>query len=232
MVTSQAPGQPPGPGVDIQGRTVIDPTVNVKEKLEDTVRRLDDLASMRAVHHDALEGQRRYYEGLLRDAEQGRRQAEKDRLDAIRIIDVTAVARAAQEQNERAQQLAAQLQATAEANRVQVAAAATAFRAELVSTIDPIQKRLEEISRTQYEQQGQKQQVVESRESAGDLKPILDALSGLGSSIRALQDVRERNVGGQQHEIASRDNTRYMIALAGGAVTALTIYNLIKPGGV
>jgi len=217
-------GGPIGPGVDHLGQPVIDPTVNVKEKLEDTVRRLDDLNAMRDRHYAEKQDMRQYYETMLREAEQGRRAAEKDRLDAIRIIDVTAVAARATEANERASQLAQQVTATAEANRVQVAAAATAFRAELVSTIEPIQKRLEELSKVQYEQQGQKAQVVEARESAGDMKPIVEA-------IRELQtDLRQRE-GSRDQQNQSRDTTRFYIAIAGGAIVVMQIYNTVRPGG-
>lgn len=230
MAAAAMAQMPPGPGVDLQGRAVIDPTVNVKEKLEDTVRRLDDLNNLREEHRKEIESQRRHYDSLLREAERGRREAEKDRLDAIRIIDVTAVAARATEANERASQLAQQVQATAEANRVQVAAAATAFRAELVSTIEPIQKRLEELSKVQYEQQGQKAQVVEARESAGDLQPILNAIAAQNEVIASLTRTQQQNAGGVSQQADSRDSTRLYVTLFGAAIVGLTFYNSIKGG--
>lgn len=211
--------QAPGPGVDLQGRAVIDPTQNVKEKLEDTVRRLDDLSSSREDHRKEMESLRRHYEGLLREAEQGRRLAEKDRLDAIRIIDVTAVAARATEANDRASQLAAQLQATAEANRVQVAAVATAVRAELIATVEPLQKRLEEVSRVQYEQQGARVQVVDSRENQADLKPIIDAIAELTRAQAATATGQAEARGGQAQIIDKRASNGLLIAAGGFALT-------------
>lgn len=137
----------PGPGVDAEGAPVVDPTANVLALVEAAAKRLDDLAALRS-----------NYEAQLR-------QAETARIDAIRAVDVGAVQRAAE--------VAA---AQAEALRNQVAVAATATAAALAAALDPIQKRLDDLTRAQYETVGQKSQITESRSSSG----LVIAAVGLG----------------------------------------------------
>ena len=145
-------GSSPGPGVDIAGRPVIDPTANVIALTDAAVGRLNDL---RAADQRYAELQFKYIDEVatLR-AEHARalRKTETARIDAIRAVDVGAVQRAAE--------VAA---AQAEALRNQVAAAATATAAALAAALDPIQKSIDDLRRAQYEAQGQKTQVVESR---------------------------------------------------------------------
>jgi cobalamin biosynthesis Mg chelatase CobN len=163
-----------GPAVDAQGRPVIDPTENVKALneastenvkalTEAAVKRLDDMAELRATYDrrlldqrnrcdEKVERQKVRYEKELREADKELRKAESERIDAIRAVDVGAVQRAAE--------VAA---AQAEALRNQVAAAATASATALGAALDPIQKDIADLRRAQYEAQGQKAQVVESR---------------------------------------------------------------------
>jgi hypothetical protein len=151
----------PGPGVDAQGRPVVDPTENVKALTEAAVARLDDLRTADTIHLRELMELRAYYDGLLR-------QAETARIDAIRAVDVGNVQRAAE--------VAA---AQAEALRNQVAAAATASQTSLAAALDPIQKDIADLRRAQYEAQGKQGQVVEARAGTG----ALYAAAGLGVSI-------------------------------------------------
>jgi len=150
---SQPVNEPgPGPAVDVQGRPVVDPTENVKALTEASVKRLDDLSELRDHCEERLDAQRTRYEMLLREAERELRKAESDRIDAIRAVDVGAVQRAAEVSA-----------AQAEALRNTVAAAAAAAATALGAALDPIQKDIADLRRAQYEAQGQKTQVVESR---------------------------------------------------------------------
>jgi len=158
----------PGPGVDAAGRPVIDPTENVKSLTEAAVRRLDDLANMRTHYSDRLEAQRAIFESRLREADRELRKAESDRIDAIRAVDVGAVQRAAEVSA-----------AQAEALRNTVAAAAAAAATALGAALDPIQKDIADLRRAQYEAQGQKAQVVETRASAGSVYGLIGAVGGL-----------------------------------------------------
>jgi hypothetical protein len=156
----------PGPGVDATGRPVIDPTENVKAlnaaeaKRQDDLRRADarrqddirtaesrhirEILSIRT-HHD--EERRRVNEIHAREL----REAEADRLDALRAGDQAQIQRAAEVQEARATALATQ-QATVQES----------FRAELVAALNPINTTIADLRRSQYELAGQRAQTTES----------------------------------------------------------------------
>jgi hypothetical protein len=158
-------GQPaPGPGVDAQGRAVIDPTENVKALTEAAVARLDDIADLRAKYTEKIEDLRAAHSTELRVADEKLRLAESARIDAIRAVDVGAVQRAAEVAS-----------AQAEALRLQVQAAATAAQTSLTAALDPIQKDIADLRRAQYEAQGQKTQIVETR-ATGDYRMTILAV--------------------------------------------------------
>lgn len=117
---------------------IIDPTANVLGLVEAAVKRIDDIAAIRAEY----------------DAELRRKEAE--RIDAIRAVDVSAVTRAAEVSALQASTLAAQVTASAEALRV-----------ALTSAIEPIQKSIEELRRTQYEQAGGRAEQIDRRQVQG-----------------------------------------------------------------
>jgi hypothetical protein len=145
-----------GPATDNQGRPVLDPTRNVLDLVDAAIQRQDDLREMQA------EYQRRFAE--LREVHSRElRGKEAERIDAIRLVDVSAVARAAEVSATQASALAAQVSASAEAMRSQVAASAAAASDALARSLDPIQKDIADLRRAQYEQQGQKLQVDDSR---------------------------------------------------------------------
>jgi hypothetical protein len=146
----------PGPGVDAGGRPVIDPTANVIAILEAAVKRQDDLREKESLHAREMADLRSHYEELLRVKE-------TERIDAIRAVDVGAVNRAAEVSAAQATTLAAQLVATAEASRVQVAAAASAQVTSLTAALEPIQKDIRDLRDAQSRGQGGKEQVTETR---------------------------------------------------------------------
>jgi hypothetical protein len=150
----------PGPGVDLFGRAVLDPTRNVDALVQAAVRRLDDLREMESNHQRELAALRDHYDESLREAE-------SKRIDAIRAVDVGAVNRAAEVSATQATTLATQVAVSADTLRGQVAAAAQAQTTALAAALDPIQKDIADLRRAQYEAIGVKAQVVDSRAGGG-----------------------------------------------------------------
>jgi hypothetical protein len=122
-----------------------DPTKNVESLVQAAMKRQDDLRESEAQHIREVMSVRAEYDDKLR-------QAEADRIDAIQARSDLTVQRAAEVQ---------QAQANTLAN--QVATTADAFRASLAAAMAPIMASIEDLRRAQYEAQGQKTQVVESR---------------------------------------------------------------------
>jgi hypothetical protein len=139
------PEQAPGPGVDAAGQPVIDPTRNVLDLVAAAIQRQDDLRDAESRHLREMAGLREEYAAELR-------RTEAARLDAIRAVDVGAVQRAAEVQAQVANALASQ-----------VATSADAFRVALSAQLEPLQRDIADLRKTQYEQAGQKAQVVEGK---------------------------------------------------------------------
>jgi hypothetical protein len=185
-----APGSSTGPGIDRSGTPVFDPSKNVDALVEATNRRQDDLREQqsRYLAHigEMREANARYvtelrasYEGKLLDSnrhseerldlkDQQLRAAETARIDAIRAVDVGAVNRAAEVSATQAATLATQVATSAEALRGQVEAARQQTATALAAALEPIQKDIQDLRRAQYEAQGQKTQVVETRDIRGE----------------------------------------------------------------
>lgn len=149
-----------GPAVDKAGNAAVDPTKNVLDLVSAAIARQDDLRDVTEKYTEKIATLRAHYDEKLREAE-------SKRIDAIRAVDVGNVQRAAEVQATQAATLAAQVTASAEALRTQVIAASTAATIALNAALDPIQKRIDDLTRAQYEAQGQKTQVVESDSRAG-----------------------------------------------------------------
>jgi hypothetical protein len=147
----------PGIGVDAFGGPVIDPTTNVLNLVDAAIRRQDDLREADNRRLTEIAELRAEYDEKLR-------RAETARIDAIRAVDVGAVNRAAEVSAQQAMTLAAQVATSAETLRAQVAAAATAAVTGLAAALEPIQKDIADLRKTQYEQAGQKAQVGETRQ--------------------------------------------------------------------
>jgi hypothetical protein len=182
----------PGVGVDAQGGAVIDPTENVKELVAASILRLDDLRIQSEKYIEKIVELQAKHETELREKE-------AERIDAIRTVDVAANQQATKDAEIRASALAKQVTDSAEAMRSQVAAAAAAAATSLAAALVSIQESLAELTRRMYEQQGQKQQVVESRASDADFAPILEA-------ITRLQATANENSGGRKQVAETRAN--------------------------
>ena len=135
-------------------------------------RRQDDLR--------AAEGRRIDDQMQLR-AELGKqlRDAETARIDAIRAVDVGAVAAAAAVQLAQQNTLAATVDRSAEAMRNSQAQAASTVATTLDAKITPLTLAIGDLQRFQFESGGAKAQVVESRDADADMKPVLDAIANL-----------------------------------------------------
>lgn len=164
---------PAGPAADAQGRTVIDPTDNVRALLVFAADRQDSLRTAEARYQNALRmaesSHVREVIAIRVEHSSELRRAESERLNAIREVDVRAVAANTAVAETRAGTLAAQVATSAETLRGQVAAAATAQTVALKAETDPFRKDIAELRQVQYETAGGKQQVVEGRATGGSI---------------------------------------------------------------
>ena len=152
------PTPPPGPGVDARGLNVVDPTQNVTALVKAGLERQDDLRRQETAHMHEIMSLRAEYEGKLRIAE-------SHRIDAIRAVDVAAVAQAAQVSATQATTLATQVSASAETLRTTVAASALSAANALSAALGPIQTSIDGLRQAQFTQQGQTAQKTEGRDT-------------------------------------------------------------------
>ena len=149
-------GASQGPAVDRAGAPVIDPTENVTALVKAGLERQDELRRQESTHiHELLE--------LRADYDAQLRVAESRRIDAIRAVDVAAVAQAAQVSATQATILATQVSASAETLRTTVAASALSAANALSAALGPIQTSIDALRQAQYQQQGQAAQKTEGR---------------------------------------------------------------------
>lgn len=151
---------------ELEPKEIIDPTANVIALVNAAIARQDDMRNLVAAHATEVSALRADYDEKLR-------RAETARIDAIRAVDVGAVNRAAEVSATQAITLATQVATSAETLRTQVAAAATAAAGALAAALEPIQKSIEDLRRAQYEAQGQKTQVSDSRLGVGTLVGVI-----------------------------------------------------------
>jgi hypothetical protein len=155
----------PGRGIDAFGGGVVDPTENVKDLVQadkesnallrasekeriDDLRRADkELARAQVQHTRQILALTTRYEDKLRVAEKGR-------IDAIRAVDVGAVAVAAERSSQQAAMLASQVTQSAEILRALVQSTASALENRLQSLSNGLTERLAAIEKTQYESKG------------------------------------------------------------------------------
>ena len=161
-------GSSQGPAIDRSGAPVIDPTENVIALVRAGLDRQDILREQESKHIHAVLDLRANYEEKLRTAE-------SNRIDAIRAVDVAAVAQAAQVSATQASTLASQVSASAETLRTTVAASALSAANNLNAALGPIQTAIDALRQAQYQQQGQAAQKTEGRDSGQWLTTTLVA---------------------------------------------------------
>jgi site-specific recombinase len=138
---------PPNPDVPAVASRYTDPTYNVLLLVEAAVKRLDDLhkAEMRRVD-DMVNVHFDYREKLA--------VAESKRIDAIRAVDVGAVAIAAERTSQQAVVLANQVSTSAETLRTLVTSTAATVAQQLQQVSGQLSERLSLLEKTQYESKG------------------------------------------------------------------------------
>lgn len=201
---------------DSRSNGSLDPSRNVLDLVEAAINRLDDLNEAYRGHYD--ERFKLLDERLAREFDHVRelRVAEADRIDAIRAVDVGAVAAAAAVSATQAATLASTQVISAETLRNQVAAAATASTVALAAALDPIQKDIADLRRAQYEQQGQKLQVTETRSSAEDMKPLVDQIAQLVAAQNQAQGMKAQVAETREVGTGQRQSVGLWIAAAVG----------------
>lgn len=201
------PIQAPGNGgggipVDRYGGGTIDPTQNVLQLVEAAGKRQDDLRDAESRHIRELMKMTGDYEDKLATAE-------ANRINAIRAVDVAAVAVAAERAAQQAGVLANQVSTSAETLRTLVASTSTALAEQLTQIITPITARIAVLERAQYEGAGK----------AGVTDP---QMAQLVSEMRATREViaigAGAKQGGQETKVEGRDQTRLVLAIVAGLV--------------
>jgi hypothetical protein len=205
-----------------------DPTLNVKESLAVAVARLDDLRVADAKRFESelsshvILGRERV-EHLQRMAELRAEYterltiAEAKRIDAIRAVDVNAVAVASQRSSDQASVLAAQVAQSADALRTLVASTATTVANAQQQLATTLNDRLTKLEQSQYIGQGR----------AGFTDP---ALAELLVEMKGLRESRASGAG------VTRGANASWVVLTGGIGLLATllsmgalIYTLTKP---
>jgi hypothetical protein len=159
---------PPGPAADAAERTATDPSVNVLALVASDTRRQDDLREAESAHVREIVNLRASYDNELRASETAR-------INAIRAVDVGAVAAAAQVQATQATTLAAQVASSAEAMRTQVETTRLQLQAQYSAALEPIIKDVTDLRRVQYETAGGKAQTHEGRDERDSKMAVIVA---------------------------------------------------------
>lgn len=146
-----------------------DPTGNVLLLVDAAVKRTDDILTAAVKRIDDLRAAETRRTDDLREAERDRvneqmhlrqefgaklSEAEAKRIDAIRAVDVNAVAVAAERSADQATVLASQVAASAETLRGLVATTATTTATQLQQITTQLTDRLASLEKTQYEKSG------------------------------------------------------------------------------
>jgi hypothetical protein len=147
----------------------VDPTANVLALVEAAVKRINDLQDAATLRIESLreldnkridelrisENRRLDEQAALREAYQEKLSlAESKRIDAIRAVDVNAVAVASERAAAQAQVLANQVSTSADALRTLVASTATTMAAQQSVSSQQFTERLTSLERSQYEGKG------------------------------------------------------------------------------
>lgn len=133
--------------MDENGDPVVDPTKNVIALVHAAVKRLDDLRVAESRRIDEILENRAEYDDRIS-------QAEASRINAIRAVDVNAVAVASQRASDQASVLATQVSQSAEALRGLVATTATAVAQSQSQLATTLSSRITTLEQAQYEGKG------------------------------------------------------------------------------
>jgi len=188
-----------GLAVDSGGNPVIDPTENVKALTEAATLRQDDLRQASDKYNQAEIGHVKEQASMRASYEEKLSLAESKRIDAIRAVDVNAVAIA----NERSAAAAQVL-----ANSVSSLAANIAEQQKQI--VDQINVRISAIERSQYEGQG-KGSVTDQQ------------LAALVDEVRKLNQISNQTTGRSEGNKAS-----IALILGIGALFVALIFGILN----
>ena len=212
-----------------------DPTRNITDLVDAVVSRLDDLRDVenratRKITHSEIRDIRRMA-NLRAQHLRELRKAEAGRIDAIlvNVADTAKLTSAAAEI--RATTLANQVTTSADTLRNQVADAAQASNDTLDRRFDPIQKSIEEIRRFQFETQGGKAGLVETRAAEADLRPIMDAIAELTKAQSAAVGAKAQVAEHQAVSTQTLALAAILAVLGSGLLSALVTVLIRVFGG-
>lgn len=170
----------PGAGmaVDAHGGPVVDPTQNVLDLTEAANRRQDDLREAERRYQDAQVAHAKELVSVRADHAKQLGEAESKRIDAIRAVDVNAVAVASERQAAAATVLANQVVQSADALRTLVATTAATMAEQQRVQSQQFNDRLTQVERSQYEGRG-RQLVTDPQ-----MEKIVSLVEGLGRSAQ------------------------------------------------
>lgn len=144
--------------ISSQGSSAFsDPTYNVLQLVNASVKRIDDISQLRydgllkemALNKEIMTLHVTYSE-KLRSADEKLSLAESKRIDAIRAVDVGAVAIASEKQTAQAAVLANQLTASADTLRNLVATTATTVNEQFKSVTNQLMEKISLLEKSQY----------------------------------------------------------------------------------
>jgi hypothetical protein len=189
--------QKPGVGVDAFGNQTVDPTKNVLDLVEASNLRQDDLRQLNDRRIDAeIRVLAAQIQGLKEIAtirstyEEKLSNAEAKRIDAIRAVDVNAVAVANQKSADQATVLANQVVASADALRGLVATTAQAQSQASQQAMTALSDRITTIEKAQYEEKG-KQGVVDpmQAEMVAEMRRVSAVIAGTAGKSTGRDDM-------------------------------------------
>lgn len=235
MPTRERNGDPPPQVLQAQ-----DPTRNVRDSLAAAVERLDDLAQLRQQRGDELraaeatrlnesiEAERRRVDeqmALRSEYEAKLQSAEAKRIDAIRVVDVNAVAVANERATQQATVLATQVAASADTLRALVATTASTVATQLQQITATLSDRLAIVERANYEGSGR--QAVADPALTAALLALAEAQKTTANKLETLGTVQSQRIG---QGIGAGQVVAYIFsALAALAAIGAIIAYVVKP---
>lgn len=198
-------------------KEVIDPTANVQKLLADSVIRQDDLREAYGRLFEAeirAEGRRIDEQMKLRaDYSQQLENAESKRIDAIRAVDVAAVAVASERATQSASVLANQVAQSAETLRTLVASTAVTIAQQLAQLSNQLSDRISALERSSYEDIG-KGRVAD---------PMMTEM------VTELKALRELSTLGTGKDTGLRSMWGYIVGAAGILLGLISLINYLRP---
>jgi hypothetical protein len=200
-----------------------DPTLNVRELFEAGMTRQDDLRKQDSKHSREVGNLRASHAKELR-------KGESSRINAILAAAALSVQQAAVAARTEAATMASQVVTTAETLRGQVEAAKNAFATTISATITPINKRLDELTQTQYQQQGERLAYAEGKDTSQWV--ISSLILGASVLIGAGALVLYRTQGQRQVRTDSGRTNQWaittVVAVVAVVVTVLAVTGHLK----